>query len=169
MMSKVFHGAYAVAAIKTSKPVWTKAYDTWLIGQTVTDVVVSDWVAKGGKIDEKGGKSILNANMPLGSAGRADLLAMPVEEMKQKFLKVLEPRFPGLKENMVGMELYFYGHAMHVAFPGYVTEVSAKLAEPVEGKIFFAGAELDLPAFESAIWSGFEAAKQVRETVLSSQ
>jgi protoporphyrinogen oxidase len=168
MMSKVFHGAYAVAALKTSKPVWTAAYDTWLLDSPVTDVIVADWVVRGGKMeaDDKPRKAVLNAQMPLGPAGRPELLSTSVEKLKEKFLGILAPQIPGLKENLVETDIYVYGHALHVAFPGFVTEVAPKLAEPVDGKIFFAGVELDLPAFESAVWSGFKAAADVREARL---
>ncbi len=169
LMSRVYHGGYAVAAIKTNKVVYDGSFDFWMLDGPVTDVLVADWVARGGKVDPKGAparKAILNAYMPLGVAGRAELLSKSNDAIKERFIETLAPRLPGLKESLAEIEVFYYGHAMHVAYPGYITEISPKLSEPVEGKIFFAGVELDLPAIESAIWSGAEAARQVRRAVL---
>lgn len=172
IMSRVYHGGYAVAAIKTNKVVYDGSFDFWLLDGPVTDVIVADWVARGGKADPKGApprKAVLTAYMPLGVAGRAELLTKGNDAIKERFISALEPKLPGLRESLAGVDVFYHGHGMHVAFPGYITEVTPKLAEPVQGRIFFAGVELDLPALECAIWSGVEAAKQVRETVLTTR
>jgi hypothetical protein len=53
-----------------------------------------------------------------------------------------------------------------VAVPGYLTETAPRLGEPIDGKILFAGVELDLPQLESAVWSACRAAKQARAVLV---
>jgi len=162
LIGKVYHGAYAVAAIKTKTPVHDGVFDTWFLDGPVTDVIVADWIARKGKPGDPNRKHVLTAYMPLGIEGRADLLRVPIDEWKSRFVKALAPRFPALERELVDVEVFFYGHGFHVTVPGYLTELAPKLGAPIDGKIFFAGVELDLPQLESAIWSGVEAAKQAR-------
>lgn len=164
LMDSVYHGAYAVGAVKTARPVFEKSYDTWFLEGPVTDVIVADWVARGGRPRGPGEKQVLSAYMPLMVTGRAELLTLPEEKLRARMMDQLATYFPALEEpgTVLGVDLFVHAHAMHVPYPRYLTEVTAKLEEPIGGKIFFAGVELDLPCLESAVWSGIEAAKRAR-------
>jgi oxygen-dependent protoporphyrinogen oxidase len=168
VMGRVDHGAYAVAAVKTSRPVYEASYDTWFLDGPVTDVIVADWVGREGAAgatataDGAARPAVLSAYMPLIEGGRASLLSTPLDTLRGIVTERLEAAFPALRDSLVGVDLFVHGHAMHIPFPGYLTEVTPKLAAPVAGRIFFAGVELDLPCLESAVWSGCAAAREAR-------
>jgi oxygen-dependent protoporphyrinogen oxidase len=164
LMSRVYHGAYVVGAVKTKSVIHDGVYDTWFLEENarVTDVIVADWVARGGKAADSKAKGVITAYMPLGTEGRSKFFHTSLDKLKQELLGELFPRFPRLKDELVEAEVFVYGHGQHVPLQGYLTEVAPKLAEPVEGKIFWAGVELDLPALESAIWSSVEATRAAR-------
>lgn len=173
LMSRVDHGAYAVAAVKTSRAVYRASYDTWFLEGPVTDVIVADWVVRGApgreSAEPAAARSVLSAYMPLIEGGRASLLSTPVEKLRERIMAELEPAFPGLKEATVGVDIFIHGHSMHVPGPGYLTELAPRLQEPIGGKIFFAGVELDLPCLESAVWSGCAAARDVKKALGSAR
>ncbi len=173
LMASVYHGAYAVAALKTTRPVHDGAYDTWLLDSPVTDIIVADWVAGGDAPGPGPGPrgaprpAVLSVYMPLHTSGRGDLLEMPADDVKARLLEPVAAFIPAIREEgtVAGVDLFLHGHAMHVPYPGYLTTVAPRLAEPLFARIFFAGVELDLPSLESAVWSGVRAARAAKRAL----
>ncbi len=173
-LDKVTYAAYLVAAVKLARPVHRATYDTWFLDANapLTDVVVADYVTQGAPDGDEGTTPapaperahVLTVYAPQGSGGRGDFLATEPKAYEERLVNELERAFPGVLDALEGVELFAHGHAMHIPYPTYVTDVAPALQASF-GRIFFAGVDLDLPCMESAIWSGTEAARGVRAAI----
>ena len=161
------YSSYLVAAVLCDQVLWDdRGYDTWIDGTYFKDIIDATWIARDGKpYANKHRPHVLSLYCPLGVHGLDPMMNWTPKQFEQAILKDLEKTIPGARRHVSGIRLYRWGHSMHVAEPGFLTKSVPILRKPYF-RIFFAGAEVEgLPCNESAIWSGYGAARGI-ETFL---
>jgi monoamine oxidase len=164
VIKKTKYAAYMVAAVLCREVFWdNKGYDTWVLGTFFNDIIDADWIQRSGKPHaNKNQQHVLSLYIPLGIEGREQIVDAKPQEYKQKILADLEKLIPGCSAKIEDIRLHRFGHSMHVASPGFMTDSMPVLRKPFY-RIHFAGAEVEgLPCNESAILSGYKAATGVR-------
>ena len=164
VIARTRYAAYMVAAVLCREVLWdNKGYDTWVLGTFFRDIIDADWIQREGKPHaNKKRPHVLSLYIPLGIEGLEQLVDAKPEEYKQKILADLEKVIPGCSAKIEDIRLHRFGHSMHVAGPGFMSESVPVLRKPFF-RIHFAGAEVEgLPCNESAILSGYKAATSVR-------
>lgn len=160
-LASVRYSAYVTMAMRFNKPVYKDSFVLWTPGLAFHDLTFG-----GGERLEKftapaEGGQVVVAYLPIGTdAGRRKLLAATDEEIKKKVLADLEKVLPGSVAELAESNIVRWGHAMPVMGPGYLTKIQPVLRKP-EGRLFFAGVDLEVPAIEGAMHSGFAAAENV--------
>lgn len=161
------YASYMVAAVLCREVLWDdRGYDTWIEGTFFNDIIDATWIARDGKpYKNKKQPHVLSLYIPLGVGGLNPMMNWSPRQFEQAILKDLEKTIPGSRRKVEGIRLYRWGHSMHVAAPGFMTRSVPVLRKPYF-RIFFAGAEIEgLPCNESAILSGYSAARGI-ETFL---
>jgi oxygen-dependent protoporphyrinogen oxidase len=159
-LAAVQYSAYVTMAMRFKKPIYKDSFVLWTPGLAFHDLTFG-----GGERLEKftapDSGQVVVAYLPIGTdAGRRKLLAASDEEIKKKVLADLEKVLPGSVKELVESNIVRWGHAMPVMGPGYLTKLQPVLRKP-EGRLFFAGVDLEVPAIEGAMYSGFAAAEGV--------
>lgn len=158
-LSKVRYSSYALVPMKMKKVVWGGSLVLWAPGKFFTDLTMPRPTAP----DPKADGQTLMASIPMGeSEGRAELLATPDDLMIARVLIDLETVFSGAPSELADVRVIRWGHAMPIAYPGYLTKIRPDVAKP-EGRLFFAGVDTQLPALEGAVYSGILAADNIRD------
>jgi protoporphyrinogen oxidase len=158
------YSAYLVAAVLCKEVLWDdKGYDTWIKGMFFKDIIDATWISRGGKpYANKKQPHVLSLYIPLGVPGVQKITYTDPEVYKERILTDLEKVIPGSRSKVEGIRLYRWGHSMHIAKPGFLMKSIPILRRPFY-RIFFAGAEVEgLPCNESAILSGYSAARGVQ-------
>lgn len=164
VIEKTRYASYMVAAVLCNEVFWDdKGYDTWINGTFFRDIIDATWISRDGKpYENKKQPHVLSLYIPMGEKGLKEMMTTSTEEYKEMILKDLEKVVPGSREKVEDVRLYRFGHSMHVPEPGFMSNTVPILRKPFF-RIYFAGAEVEgLPCNESAILSGYNAAKQVR-------
>lgn len=159
-LASVNYSAYVTMAMRFKKPIYKDSFVLWTPGMAFHDLTFG-----GGERLEKftapDSGQVVVAYIPIGTeAGRRRLLTAADEAIKKKVLADLEKVLPGSAKELVESRIVRWGHAMPIMGPGYLTKVQPVLRKP-EGRLFFAGVDLEVPAIEGAMYSGFAAAEDV--------
>ncbi len=171
LLDRVKYSAYAVAAVGARKRFKRPAYAVWTYDKVFTDIMFPDWISDRRVKGLRPPKQVLVAYIPLGTS-RAKLfsedplladkdISADGDVLTTRVVEDLEDVFPGIKDELHGVRLVRWGHAMPIPYPGYLSEVRAKLSKPWKG-VFFAGVDTDLPAIEGAMAAGMRAAEEAR-------
>ncbi|MBF0500540.1 MAG: FAD-dependent oxidoreductase [Candidatus Riflebacteria bacterium] len=164
VISKTKHAGYLVATVLCKEPFWDdKGYDTWCIGTFFSDIIDATWVSRDGhpQADRKA-QHVLSLYIPRGEPGTAELLTMDPANLKKLIIADLEKVVPGCSSKIIDMRFQRFGHSMHVAEPGFMTNSVPVLRKPWY-RIAFAGAETEgMPCTESSVVSAFRAARDAR-------
>ncbi len=158
-MAQTRYSSYALVPLKLKKVVWADSFVLWMRDAFVTDFTLPRADNASLKAHPEKGQVLVGYAPMGGAAGRKYLLAAPDEELKSRAIADLERAFPGASSQVEEARVIRWGHAMPLAFPGYLAQVRPIIARP-EGRIFFAGTDTQLPAMEGAIYSGFYAAEK---------
>jgi monoamine oxidase len=163
------YAAYLVAAVLCNQVFWDdKGYDTWIQGTFFRDIIDATWISRGGKpYPDKDRPHVLSLYIPMGVGGMTSMSDWPAGRFNERILADLEKVVPGSRRKVAGIRLYRWGHSMHVAEPNFMTKSVPVLRKPYY-RIHFAGAEIEgLPCNESAILSGYSAARAVQSWLWS--
>ncbi|MBI3893287.1 MAG: FAD-dependent oxidoreductase [Candidatus Wallbacteria bacterium] len=158
------YAAYTVANVLCKEVLWDdKGYDTWIRGTFFRDIIDADWVAREGKPHaDKKQPHVLTLYIPMGLEGVQAQMSWSPKEWKEKVLADLEKVIPGSRSKVEDVRFYRWGHSMHVCSPGFLSKSVPILRKPYY-RVYFAGAEVEgLPCNESAIFSGYYAARGAR-------
>ncbi|MBI4866942.1 MAG: FAD-dependent oxidoreductase [Candidatus Wallbacteria bacterium] len=158
------YAAYTVANVLCKEVLWDdKGYDTWTQGTFFRDIIDADWINRKGKPHtNKKQPHVLTLYIPMGVDGMKAQMEWNPSVWKEKVLTDLETIIPGCREKIEDVRFYRWGHSMHVCEPGFLKKAVPVLRKPYY-RVFFAGAEVEgLPCNESAIFSGYFAARGVR-------
>jgi phytoene dehydrogenase-like protein len=146
-------------------------YDNWLHRgdeepperRLVTDVIVADIQERRGA----GGPGLLTAYCPvLPPFTRRQLVTEPYEVWAERIVSAIEPALPGLRERLLAMDLFRWGHARVTAPPGAIFGGSRALAMRAFGPLHFAHTDLDgVPAVEGAIAHGVRAGREAAKAL----
>lgn len=158
-MSEVRYSSYALVPLKLKKVVWADSFVLWMRNAFVTDFTLPRAGNAALKKNPSAGQVLVGYAPMGGLAGRKTLLTAPDQELVSKTLADLERALPGASGEVEEARVIRWGHAMPLAYPGYLSKVRPLLARP-EGRIFFAGTDTQLPAMEGAIYSGYFAAEK---------
>lgn len=162
---------YIVANVHVKKTPAGLGYDNWIqdVDTMFADIVLADWAG----LDDPAKASLDRANTlscycPLiGDNRRAELLATKFEVYEKQVLDDLEKVFPGIGEDVTGVDIYRWGHAMLASGPGFIFGKARTDAQKPEGRIFFANHDVDgLPAFENATAAAFRASQEVVDLLM---
>lgn len=155
--------AYFVANLFCDNTVYNESFAVYCDDAIFTDIVVNDWLSDGGNT---GGGQVLSLFCPRGIDGRDELLSNPCNYWAPLILRDLERYIPGSVDKVAGVEICRYGHHFAVPYPGFITGAREIVKRP-DGRYFFAKDDTQgVPCLESAVWSGMEAASDVRERLL---
>lgn len=158
------YAAYTVANVLCKEVIWDgKGYDTWIEGTFFRDIIDADWISREGKMHANTKQpDVLTLYIPNGLEGMKPQMEWSPSVWKEKVLVDLEKVIPGSRAKVEDVRFHRWGHSMHVATPGFMTKSVPILRIPYY-RVYFAGAEVEgLPCNESAIFSGYSAARGVR-------
>lgn len=157
---------YIVANVHVKKTPEGLGYDNWIQDEDTlfTDMVVADWAG----LDDPAKAPLdrpntLSCYCPLvGDGKRAELLATKFEVYEKQVLDDLEKVFPGIRDQVTGVDIYRWGHGMLAAGVGFIFGPARTGAQVPQGNIFFANHDVDgLPAFENAVASAYRSSREV--------
>ncbi len=164
-ISKISYASYLVAAVLCKEVFWAdKGYDMSVSGAFFTDIIDADWISRGGKPHaNKGVPHVLSVYIPMGAAGKGEVMAGNTDIWKEKIIADIEKIVPGCRDKIEDVRFYRFGHSMHVPAPGFLSETVKTLRKPF-GRIFFAGVETEgLPCVEAAIIAGHRAVSEFKK------
>jgi monoamine oxidase len=164
LIREIKYADYVVHQVFTPGLHVTKAYDTWFVDRSFTDVIAARWMeTKGYREPAREGPGILSIYQPL--EPRRGIKALDPETVNGLAVKAVQELYdfvPALKgEKVLRVESYRWPSSIHIVPPGYFTNVAPKLIGPV-GRVHFAGNNLGTPSFEESIYRGHQAAQAVR-------
>jgi phytoene dehydrogenase-like protein len=164
VIGELSYGSYVVANALCSAPVVEASYDTWTDAAPFTDFIVADWVTRTGVARRaKTSHQVISVYWPLAYDHDAALKEGSYAAFRDGAVAGLDRLLPGAKGKIVDVRLARWGHALCHAKPGWYTEKSETVKRAV-GRVLFAHSDNQgLPAFESALVEGLEAAKRARE------
>lgn len=163
-IGELSYGSYVVANALCSEPVVEASYDTWTDGAPFTDFIVADWVTRSGPARRaKTRHQVITVYWPLAYDHEAALKDGSFASFREGAIAGLAKLLPGARGKILDVRLARWGHALCHAGPGWYTGRSEIVRRPV-GRVLFAHSDNQgLPAFESALIEGLEAAKSARE------
>ena len=157
---KVRYSSFVVANVLADEPFYNGAFATYFDNAFFADIVVADWVARSDAPDPKS-PAVYTLYCPVGGGHRHKVLAEPVDVWRSKIIESLEHHFGHLRNRIVEIRLYRYGHHYVVSYPGFIS-TDRKIMKRPFGNIFFAKDDTQgIPSLESAVWSGLDAAEKV--------
>lgn len=162
-MEKVRYSAYTTAALRFRKPVYKDSFVLWAPGLSFMDITFSGGERLEDFADAAEGQ-VAVAYLPVGPASRRKLLGSSDKAIEAAIRADLEKVLPGAGKELEEVHIVRWGHAMPIMGPGYLTKIQPLLRQP-EGRLFFAGVDLEVPAVEGAMFSGIAAADGARELV----
>lgn len=158
---QVRYSSYAVFPMKFKRKVYDHTFILWSEDTPFSDLTFTGGDRLMGSRPTFDGQEV-SAYMPLGSSdGRAKMMGATDDELKAEVLAGVEKILPGATKELEEIRVVKWGHAMPILAPGYVTKVQPILREP-QGRLFFAGVDVQAPAIEGAMFAGQQAADQVR-------
>ncbi len=165
-MSELAYGSYVVANALCSSPVVEASYDTWTDDAPFTDFIVADWVTRTGVARRaKTSHQVLTVYWPLAYDHEPPLRDGSFGTFREGAIAGLAKLLPGARGKIVDVRLARWGHALCHGKPGWYVNRSPLVSRPV-GRVHFAHSDNQgLPAFESALIEGLEAAKRAREVL----
>jgi protoporphyrinogen oxidase len=160
-MHQIRYIPYPVVNLIFAKPVFNRGYDTWCPGNTFTDIVVADWVAR----KQSGYKqkyNILSCYTPMKEEDRGYLLnEIGARKIAANVLRDFQRVMPGLDVDPIEVHIYRRGHPMYMSTPGLYGQVQPLVRRPME-RVFFANTDSEGPesTANEAILAAQRAAKQ---------
>jgi phytoene dehydrogenase-like protein len=163
-MGELAYGTYVVANALCSEPIVEASYDTWTNAAPFTDFIVADWVTRTGVAHRAPTRQqVLSVYWPAAYDHEAPLKEGSFGTFRDATIAGLAKLLPGAKNKIVDVRLARWGHALCHGKPGWYTEKS-EIVKRAVGRVLFAHSDNQgLPAFESALVEGLEAAKSARE------
>jgi len=163
-MGELTYGSYVVANALCSEPIVEASYDTWTNAAPFTDFIVADWVTRTGVTHRAPTRQqVLSVYWPVAYDHEAPLKEGSFGTFRDATIAGLAKLLPGAKNKIVDVRLARWGHALCHGKPGWYTEKS-EIVKRAVGRVLFAHSDNQgLPAFESALIEGLEAAKSARE------
>ncbi|HEY5999483.1 MAG TPA: FAD-dependent oxidoreductase [bacterium] len=160
------YGTYVVANALCSEPIVEASYDTWTNAAPFTDFIVADWVSRTGASKRAPTKQqVLSVYWPTAYDHESPLKDGSFASFKEGTIAGLEKLLPGARKKIVDVRLTRWGHALCHGKPGWYTEKS-EIVKRSMGRLHFAHSDNQgLPAFESALVEGLEAATRAKETL----
>jgi hypothetical protein len=165
-MEELTYGSYVVANALCSEPVVEASYDTWTNDAPFTDFIVADWVSRTGAARRAPTRhQVLSVYWPTAYDHESPLKDGSYASYRQGAIAGLAKLLPGAGKKIVDVRLARWGHALCHGKPGWYVEKSEIVKRPL-GRVLFAHSDNQgLPAFESALVEGLEAAKRAKETL----
>jgi protoporphyrinogen oxidase len=163
-MRELTYGSYVVANALCSEPIVEASYDTWTNEAPFTDFIVADWVSRTGVARRAPTRhQVLSVYWPTAYDHESPLRDGSFAAYREGTIKGLAKLLPGAERKIVDVRLARWGHALCHGKPGWYTEKS-EIVKRALGRVHFAHSDNQgLPAFESALVEGLEAAKRARE------
>jgi monoamine oxidase len=142
------------------RSVFDRAYQAWIGGLPIVDLLPADWVLRHGKGDAARAQ-VLSCDWPVPIADRALLLDDAwVVARCQESARGLERPFPGSLDRLEEIRVYVRAHSWCVPSPGYITRLRSLVARPI-GRVLMSRS--DQIYFDTAYESGVEMAARARE------
>jgi hypothetical protein len=165
-MRELTYGSYVVANALCAEPVVEASYDTWTNAAPFTDFIVADWVSRSGAARRAPTRhQVLSVYWPTAYDHDTPLRDGSYASYKEGTIRGLAQLLPGAEKKIVDVRLARWGHALCHGRPGWYTEKS-EIVKRAVGRVHFAHSDSQgLPAFESALVEGLEAAKRAREAL----
>ncbi len=184
-IQKLQYAHYKVHSVQVKGHPYRNSYDTWLraddyMPMDPTDVVLGRWMDpkikaykglkdfKKNPADDNGIFTIYQPFFhPMDTTKRPkknrsehaeENAQMAVSRMIDLLTPVLHK---GQKIEVLSVETSMWPFAMHVAHPGFLTELSPKLRKPLFGRIYFAHNNVGTPCMEEAMFRGHCAANNI--------
>lgn len=182
LMKSIGYSHYSVHALQMKGHPYRASYDTWTRGSDYTDddftdVILGNWMdprmrgykgLRDFKKDPPIKDGILTVYQPLPqkwigrdySDEEAKQLALySADRVRQLYTKLPENLWKG-DFAVQSIESSRWPLSVHIASPGYYTNIASKLRRPF-GPVFFANNNLGTPAFEEALFRGHCAAVNI--------
>ena len=159
---KIRYDSYIVANVCTNDVIYDAAFATYFDDTIFTDMIIADWiVTSGNKKAGSGEPEVYTLYCPMGERGRYKVLTEPAETWITQIISGLNKYFPQIKDKIVDIKLFRYGHHYVLGYPGFITGPRTIAKRPF-GNIFFAKDDMQgVPCLESAVWSGLDAANGI--------
>ena len=163
-MGELNYGTYVVANVLCSAPIVEASYDTWTDAAPFTDFIVADWVTRTGVARRaKTSHQVISVYWPTAYDHDSPLKNGSYAAYRDGTIEGLARLLPGARGKIADVRLARWGHALCHGEPGWYTEKS-EIVKRAVGRVHFAHSDNQgLPAFESALVEGLEAAKRARE------
>lgn len=158
-LSKVRYSSYALVPLRLKRVLWNDAFVLWTPGRAFMDLTLP---LPSAELPRGSTGQVLVAYLPMGeSEGRRALLNTTDSEFTARVRADLDTVFAKASGEVEEARVIRWGHAMPIPYPGYLRRVRPDVAQP-DGRLFFAGVDTQLPAFEGAVHSGLISAGQAR-------
>lgn len=159
-MGQLRYQPYLVINLLLRGTPYRKSFDTWVAGTHFTDFIVADWIQ--GPVRRP--HSILTVMTPVPIPERYLLLQDHL--LKARVVQIvgqMEKTVPGLREKILEVRAFRWGHPMVLAAVGGLTRLQPRISRPF-GPILFAHSDSQIaPAIESALWEGQKNAERARQ------
>lgn len=158
IFSRFRYSSYVVAALCGHLSLESPGYENWVMGEeNFSDFIMSPRTPRAGEARVM----TVFAPQPYDQSREA-LLRMQPEEKAKGLLTAVESHFPGTAREVEEIQLYRFGHAQIVPYPGFLTALKGNIAQ-AQGRIILANSDLEgLPCIEAAIVQGQKAARRAR-------
>ena len=152
------YSSYVVAALCGRISLESPGYENYVVGEeNFSDFIMSP------RTPQAGEARVMTVFAPQPYAQRREaLLRMQPEVKAKELLPAVESHFPGTAREVEEIQLYRFGHAQIVPYPGFLTALKGNIAQS-QGRIILANSDLEgLPCIEAAIVQGQKAACRAR-------
>lgn len=162
IMKEVEYSSYATAVLFSNVPIFNKAFDLAVPdGYFFTDLYDATWVQR--YYDKSITPNTYIASVYIAPFAYTDhsLDRMTDAELLKKVYADLDKIFPGASSKVTGHDITHFPYAYPVMTPG-AYERLVRLNDLNKGSLVLAGDYLIYPTFESAVESGYQAARRVK-------
>jgi len=152
-MSGYKYSAYLVAQVALKRPVMN-SFEIMTYDMFSRFILATDWIDENKSQD---GNSHLTIYIPYPDvAGRINLYTAKPNDIAQRIFKDLQQIFPGIDNDVLGIELYRWGHPMVMPQPK-MRERLEQVKQPHENIYFAHSDNMGISGLYSAVWAGMDA------------
>jgi protoporphyrinogen oxidase len=152
------YSSYVVAALCGNLSLTAPGFENWVAGEPAfSDFIITPREAA------PGSPRVMVVFAPQTyPGGREALLTKTPEQQGEEILASVARHFPSVEGEVEEIQLYRFGHAQVVPYPGFIHFLKGRLS-PQEGRLILANSDLEgLPCIEAAIAQGQKAARRAR-------
>jgi protoporphyrinogen oxidase len=167
IIEQIEFSSYITVALFSGQPIFNKAFDLAVPNDFFfTDIYDATWIQRYYNDSLKDSPHhIITVYVPPKSYKNRSVLSLSDHEILNKIYQDLESIFPGASQKVTGYDITRFPYAYPVMTFGAYHRLS-RLREITSGSFLLAGDSTIYPTFESALYSGYLAAKKAEDYII---